>query len=899
MAWTLTIGGTVINQATANVTLLELTPFTKDGFPTLRFAQLGVALAAQPHPYDAQVVTLTYSGTLVFAGDTGTRAQHYQQGIGWVFEWTCYGLAKRAEYIPVTDALTLTDTCRYNLAPDDPDFLPSRAGRSMGQIVAEVLEMPGNAAPLAAAGLCNYTSAGTGAEAAVTVLTSGAVTTIAIVAGGTGYTTAPTVFLSGGSGSGATATAHVAGGTVTGINVTSGGSGYVTAPVVVLSRLPAVTLADLDALNLLAPFEIDIAGERILQALEGVIQQVHFNHFVQVDPAGNFRVLDPRVFSQAGNQITLTMDLDARVGRPQITVDWSQCYQACLLRGNSLVVPQIEQTKPWPGSSSTDGGLVPDWAHDGMTNAQAAAAWRASDFSSPTTSPGTATGNPTVAGGVVTSIAVGFAGYNYATAPTVLISDATGTGATATATITSGVVTGFTVTAGGTGYSSSPTVTVTGPAVGQQVLGTCTMPNTLNVVITSADHSTQFVADHWDWTDTGYHGTIVLRSDVIADVTQTFTARVVANTAMAPGGTCTITLDTPAPATSYTSFQLFGTSGGASLVYRRYKVTNPAVAGSLANYFPHPVAYRNSDGTAAQLISSPAGTVFLGGQQSGIGIAVDPVAGTVTTSKPTALVFSADGITPVPVSNFQAFLPVFTGSLSTRWPSSGWSGTSHTVLGLARAKTITFLDWRDSSNAANMQLIASEFLDTVKDVVYEGSLPYEGLLPNLLAFGASLNIAGNGYPTGLEGMAAPILSVSLAFNEGREGATSYSMGIQFSNRRAPFSGRALFRPGIVGQPLGLPEATGAAMYDTSGTAQQLAGAMSGAGALKINEQGQSEAAYGQIGKGGTGIGGGPSMGSLAEAAGGSPVTGAAAQAASAGMGDPVTSLASPQEEWGA
>jgi len=77
---------------------------------------------------------------LLFSGDTGTHLTHYDPHLGWVREWTCYGLAKRAEYIPVTDSLTLTDTARYNLTPDDPDYLPSRAGRTIGQIVADVLD---------------------------------------------------------------------------------------------------------------------------------------------------------------------------------------------------------------------------------------------------------------------------------------------------------------------------------------------------------------------------------------------------------------------------------------------------------------------------------------------------------------------------------------------------------------------------------------------------------------------------------------------------------------------------------------------------------------------------------------------------------------------------------------
>jgi hypothetical protein len=209
------------------------------------------------------------------------------------------------------------------------------------------------------------------------------------------------------------------------------------------------------------------------------------------------------------------------------------------------------------------------------------------------------------------------------------------------------------------------------------------------------------------------------------------------------------------------------------------------------------------------------------------------------------------------------------------------------VLGLSRVKTITFLDWRDTSNQANMQQVASEFLDTVKDIVFEGSLTYDGLLTNLLTFGSSLNIAGNGYPTGLETLAAPILSVGLQFNEGRDGATSYSMGIQFSNRRAPFSGQALFRPASAGQPLGFPEA----VLDAQGHAglPDLAGQYGG---WKMGEEGPEyqqgalqQSIAGTLGQSGGALG----------RVGGSPLGAAAAQSASAGMGDPVTSMASPQE----
>lgn len=57
----------------------------------------------------------------------------------------------------------------------------------------------------------------------------------AVTAGGSGYTSAPTVTLSGGDGSGATATATVSGGAVTEVTITSQGTGYTSAPSVSFS----------------------------------------------------------------------------------------------------------------------------------------------------------------------------------------------------------------------------------------------------------------------------------------------------------------------------------------------------------------------------------------------------------------------------------------------------------------------------------------------------------------------------------------------------------------------------------------------------------------------------------------------------------------------------------------
>ena len=58
---------------------------------------------------------------------------------------------------------------------------------------------------------------------------------IKVVSGGTGYTTAPTVVITGGGGTGATATATIAAGKVSSVTLTSGGTGYTTAPTITLS----------------------------------------------------------------------------------------------------------------------------------------------------------------------------------------------------------------------------------------------------------------------------------------------------------------------------------------------------------------------------------------------------------------------------------------------------------------------------------------------------------------------------------------------------------------------------------------------------------------------------------------------------------------------------------------
>jgi hypothetical protein len=76
---------------------------------------------------------------------------------------------------------------------------------------------------------------GPSGSGAIAIVSDGVVNTIAVNSTGSGYTSPPTVTITGGGGSGATATAVVISNQVSAINVTNGGSGYTSDPTVTLS----------------------------------------------------------------------------------------------------------------------------------------------------------------------------------------------------------------------------------------------------------------------------------------------------------------------------------------------------------------------------------------------------------------------------------------------------------------------------------------------------------------------------------------------------------------------------------------------------------------------------------------------------------------------------------------
>jgi hypothetical protein len=88
---------------------------------------------------------------------------------------------------------------------------------------------------------------GTGTTAVVSGATNGVLTAITVVQPGTGYTSSPTTMLTAGGGTGAVLQADITQGQITGITIVNGGSGYTGSPQVLISAPDSLALPVLQA----------------------------------------------------------------------------------------------------------------------------------------------------------------------------------------------------------------------------------------------------------------------------------------------------------------------------------------------------------------------------------------------------------------------------------------------------------------------------------------------------------------------------------------------------------------------------------------------------------------------------------------------------------------------------
>lgn len=464
---TLTVGGTTKTLPAPDFFLGDLVVYSKDGQPSLSFWTIGLQLT-RTDPYVGKSITLSADSgsgsTLIFSGTVLSAPIAYRQGIGWVRQYSARGTQYQADLYPVTNSNTGGDTWVWNADPDDSlNYVASRAGRSVGQILFELFSDPTIATQLSGANVGGYSSTGSGGTGSA-VITSGSVSSITLGSGGSGYSTAPTVYLSGGGGTGATATATVSGGVITGFSVTSGGSGYTSPPTVWVGPFPLATLSDFAALVVVPPFTVTLSGERLIQSVRGLLSQIAPNYSLFILPNGTIRILDLRTFGSS-SPISITMNSSGGTGGTdavdvnsvQITIDTEGQASRVVVRAEDYSEMKLFQT--------SDGSLVENFAHDGLTNSQAKAVWKLADFDYDSALMGQATAHATINSTtkVVTAGVVDYAGFGYSSAPTVQFTSTDGgTGAALTATVSGGSVSSLTVTSGGSGYSTAPTLTIFG-----------------------------------------------------------------------------------------------------------------------------------------------------------------------------------------------------------------------------------------------------------------------------------------------------------------------------------------------------------------------------------------------------------------------------------------------------
>jgi hypothetical protein len=323
--------------------------------------------------------------------------------------------------------------------------------------------------------------------------------------------------------------------------------------------------------------------------------------------------------------------------------------------------------------------------------------------------------------------------------------------------------------------------------------GSANCTSTTTVVVTSAEPARSWDSNFWDQTGTGRGGVIYLRDSINANLTQFAVRRVISNTALTPAGTSTLTLDQPLPHTDYDEYTLIGTTGGAANVWRKYSVVNTEIAAKLTNRFSFPQPFRMAAGNAVTMTSHPIGSVVFDGlAEATLAFTADPDSGTILFAQPTYIVAGnqePDDVRALVGVNFgvnRAISPPDAGE------TPQYDGTSYTVEGLTKTLAVTVDAWRDPINAAQMQTFADEILDSVKDTIVEGSITYYGLLTEALTPGLAASVTGDGYTTGWEDLALPIIECAVEWPQ--DLGVNHVTLMRCSNRRAQLSSAAFLRP---------------------------------------------------------------------------------------------------------
>jgi hypothetical protein len=337
------------------------------------------------------------------------------------------------------------------------------------------------------------------------------------------------------------------------------------------------------------------------------------------------------------------------------------------------------------------------------------------------------------------------------------------------------------------------------------------------VTITSDSATETWGVNYWS----GIQAQIGVINPVItglADLTGMEWKTVISNTALTAGGTSVVTVDSAFANTGYTRYAIRGQPAGSSDVYRKYTFKNRYVAQHLAKKFAHSVPWSPSQGAVGStlfpqaVIVSPPQVGSASFVQWPLDFEVVPYDGTndgyIRFFEPTVDVVAGNGgqlgqalitggASVTKPTDIIVVVPYSRGALQAIEPLSGgtptYGGTAYTRFGIQRPLYREYPDWIDKGNLTAMQTLASQILDTVSNVVQEGSLTYLGKYGSALVGGGwpfALNIAKATGTTGFEAMAAPVRSAVLEYPQ--QGASLWVTRLGFSTRRQQYSGDRLY-----------------------------------------------------------------------------------------------------------
>lgn len=288
------------------------------------------------------------------------------------------------------------------------------------------------------------------------------------------------------------------------------------------------------------------------------------------------------------------------------------------------------------------------------------------------------------------------------------------------------------------------------------------------------------------------HGTISVRRSLGTGIDDFRSRKIIANTALAPGGTSVLTLDFPLPVdTGWVDYRL-SAEGGGSDVYRLYKVTNPTVGRHLVPYSAQPVAMSTASGTTSLASSIPKAWVVYQSIEFPLDVDILPSTEEIRVKLP--VVYPLNTLPRLRQGNpgllepddVQAGLFFATDVLDVREPETGFEGTGYTEDGQAREYVYDIPEWTYEGDAEQYRKLARMLLESMKDTIREGGVPYNSVREDILAQGPFVNMdvyatGPGGYTTGWENARMAVRAPRLSWEEGS--GSPLRMDMEVSNRR--------------------------------------------------------------------------------------------------------------------